>query len=53
MWNLFHLGLDMLPFIFFAVVIIAVFVALAPLKLWSIDRTLKEILKELKEKDGK
>ncbi len=52
MWNIFHLGLNLLPFIFLAVVIIAVFVALAPLKLWSIDRTLKEILKELKKKNG-
>jgi len=49
MWNLFNLGLNLLPYIFLAVVIIAVFVMLAPLKLLSIDRTLKQILKELKK----
>jgi hypothetical protein len=46
----FSLGIFMWVLITIVGVVLAVLVVLAPIKLWTIDKTLKEILEQLKKK---
>ena len=46
----FSLGVFMWVLIVIAGIVLAFMIVFAPIKLWTIDRTLKEILEELRKK---
>ena len=46
----FSLGIFMWVLIVIAGIVLAFMIVFAPIKLWTIDRTLKEILEELRKK---